>query len=65
MFVKLGSYVARPREEAKGPDVVISLLQGLPTYVQLTGGKDDIEESAASVNCAVSICEVNNKPQQV
>ena len=31
----------------------------------IIGGEDDVEESVASVHCAVSICEVKDKPEQV
>ena len=31
----------------------------------IIGGEDDVEQSAANVDCAVCICEVKDKPKQV
>ena len=35
------------------------------TEVRSIGGEGNVEQSAASVNCAVSICEVTDKPEQL
>ena len=43
--------------------MVISLEQGLLTHAQSL--EIGVEVSVTSVNCAVSVCEVAGKPEQV
>ena len=52
----------RPCVSSKRLEVVILLQQGVRSIV---GGEGNVEQGAASVNCAVSICEVTDKPEQV
>ena len=43
--------------------MVTALIQGPPTNAQF-GYEEKIEEQFASVNCAASICEVNDEQEQ-
>ena len=44
--------------------MVITLQLGLLKYDKHFGGKDGFEESVATVNCAVWICEVTKQNRQ-
>ena len=38
---------------------------GITDVRSIVGSEDDIEECVTSVNCAIGIFELNNKPEQV
>ena len=55
----------RPCVSANRPDVVIPLLQGKKTINQERCSNGDAERSVVSVDCAVSICEVDDEREQM
>ena len=45
--------------------MVISIEQKITDVRSIIGGENDIEEFVTSVRCAVRICDVKSKPDQV
>ena len=59
------AFSVRPCVSAKRPDVVNLLEQGITDVRPIVAGEGGVEDSVASANRAVRICEVNDKQEQV